>query len=235
MSSNEDKLRQDAIDWVKIHKGDLFDQAIEESGFDTAFYDPTPAASFMAGTPGAGKTELSKRFIEQFAIRPIRLDADDFRNKIPGYTGSNSEVVQPAAALAVDKVLERVFKKRYSFILDATFAIGKAVQNLKRANRRGYSIQIFFVYQDPIQAWEFTKLREQKEGRYVPKETFINAYFASRNNVHRAKEQFGNQVSLHMIVKDYVHNIETVYYDIETVEQFLEKVYTKEELERILK
>ena len=77
----------------------------------------------MAGTPGAGKTEVSKRFLEKFTATPIRIDADDSRHKIPGYNGSNSHIIQPATALAVDKVLEKVFEKKYSFMLDGTFAI----------------------------------------------------------------------------------------------------------------
>jgi UDP-N-acetylglucosamine kinase len=72
----------------------------------------TPAASFMAGTPGAGKTEFSKRLIENFSVKPLRIDTDELREKIPGYTGANSKVVQGAASVALDRILDRVLKDR---------------------------------------------------------------------------------------------------------------------------
>lgn len=232
---NQRKLTDDALSWVRQNKSDLFDMVVGESQYDISIVEDQPAASFMAGTPGAGKTEVSKRFIEQFAVRPVRIDADEFRHKIPGYTGSNSHLVQPAASLAVDKVLERVFQKRYSFILDGTFAFGRAVQNLKRAHRRGYTMQIFFVYQDPVVAWEFTRIREAKEGRCVPREVFINSYFASRANVLRAKSVFGDELSLYLIVKDYQKQSEVIHDNVDDIDKYTEKIYTKDELERILK
>lgn len=231
---NEELLRKQALQWVKDNKTQLFNEVIFEGNFQPEMDEYPPAASFMAGTPGAGKTEVSKRFLEKFTAAPIRIDADDFRQKIPGYTGDNSHIVQPAAALAVDKVLEKIFEKKYSFLLDGTFAIGKAVENLKRADRRNYTLQIFFVYQDPLQAWEFTKIRQKKEGRYVPKEAFIRSYFAARENVLKAKEFFGDKVTLFVIVKDYVNGTEAIYDDVSEIDQYLPQVYNKEQLEDII-
>jgi UDP-N-acetylglucosamine kinase len=119
-------------------------------------------------------------------------------------------------------------------MLDGTFAIGKAVENLKRADRRNYSLQIFFVYQDPVQAWEFTKIRQKVEGRYVPKETFINAYFAARENVLKAKHLFGDKLTLFIIVKDYVGGTETIYDNVDDIDQYLPKVYNREQLQEII-
>ena len=47
----------------------------------------------MAGSSGAGKTESSKNLIKKFSKddhQIIRIDPDELRIKIPGYTGSNS-------------------------------------------------------------------------------------------------------------------------------------------------
>jgi hypothetical protein len=119
-------------------------------------------------------------------------------------------------------------------MLDGTFAIGKAVENLKRAERRNYTMQIFFVYQDPLQAWEFTKIREKTEGRYVPKDTFINSYFAARENVLKAKQFFGDELTLFMIVKDYMNGTETIHDNVSDIDQYLPKVYNREQLEEII-
>ncbi|MGZ7224811.1 zeta toxin family protein, partial [Streptococcus pyogenes] len=84
--------------------------------------------------------------------------------------------------------------------------IGKAKKNVERAINRNYQVSIYYVYQDPLIAWDFTKERERKQGRHVPKETFINAYFQSRKNISELKSQLGNQISLHIVQKDYQNN-----------------------------
>ena len=53
----------------------------------------------MAGSPGAGKTEVSKAFAALLEELPaqgfdglgkvLRIDPDDYRAYLPGYTGSN--------------------------------------------------------------------------------------------------------------------------------------------------
>lgn len=229
-----DEISVQAKEWVKSHRKQLFDSALTRSSYNENIKEDKPAATFMAGTPGAGKTEVSTRFAEQFALRPIRVDADEFRKEIPGYTGTNSHIIQPAATLAVDKVMDIIYKNCYSFILDGTFAYGHAIVNLKRAQRKGYTLQVIFVYQDPVQAWEFTKVREQKEGRYVPKDTFINSYFKARQNVKNAKKEFGDLLNLTLIIKDYLTNNEVICSDIDDVDKYLDRVYNRDELKGLL-
>ena len=69
----------------------------------------------------------------------------------------------------------------------------------------------------------------------MPKETFINAYFAARQNVTSAKKMFGENLTLFLVVKDYIQDTETVYDDIEDIDEYLVKIYNREELERLLK
>lgn len=193
-----------------------------------------PIAAFMAGTPGAGKTELARNIMALFDTKPCRIDADDFRQLIPGYDGANSSLVQPAAAMMVDKVFDVVIDRGFSFILDGTFAVGKSVENIKRAIRHGFEVQVYFVYQDPKEAWEFTKIREQKEGRHVPLDAFVDAYFKSRENVKSVKGEFGNKVLLQVIVKSYHSNEEAIYNDVTDLDKILPMLYNKDELKGIL-
>ncbi len=226
---NDDTLAQQSIDYVKHNKQIFIDAVCQNTNSSTH-----PIAVFMAGTPGAGKTEVAKGVMEFFEVEPCRIDADDFRQLIPGYNGSNSSVVQPAASLAVDKVLDKVFAGKHSFILDGTFAIGKSVMNIKRALRHGFEVQIYFVYQDPMEAWEFTKIREAKEGRKVPLDTFVDVYFKSRENVKKVKDEFGDRVLLQVIVKSYSKNEEKVYSDVSDLEEVLPILYNKDELKEKL-
>lgn len=224
-----DPLVQQSIDFVRQNKQIFFDAVC-----GNAIPSDNPIAAFMAGTPGAGKTEMAKNIMGFFDVEPCRIDADEFRALIPGYNGTNSSVVQPAASMAVDKVLDRVLDKNYPFILDGTFAIGKSVMNIKRALRRGFDVHIYFVYQDPKEAWDFTKIREISEGRVVPIETFIDAYFKSRENVRKVKEEFGDNVLLHVIVKSYNKSEEEVYNDVDDLDKILPILYNKDELKEIL-
>ncbi|MEZ4114532.1 MAG: zeta toxin family protein [Candidatus Paceibacterota bacterium] len=49
--------------------------------------DEKPVSIFMAGSPGAGKTEFSKRFLEDYDGRNvIRIDSDDLRKEFKDYS-----------------------------------------------------------------------------------------------------------------------------------------------------
>lgn len=92
---------------------------------------------------------------------------------------------------------------------------------------------IYYIFQDPIIAWTFTQIREQKEGRRVPKEAFIRAFFRARENVSEAKAHFGNKIELNLIIKDFTKNFEQVYPNVDVIDIYLPKMYTKEELEKL--
>ncbi len=93
---------------------------------------------------------------------------------------------------------------------------------------------IYYVYQDPFIAWDFTKKREEVEGRFVPKERFINAFFQSRKNLMRVKKQFQEKITINILVKDFQNTISDFLMDIDNVELALPISYTKERLEEEL-
>ncbi|QGP77488.1 hypothetical protein GLW17_04575 [Tetragenococcus halophilus] len=70
-------------------------------------------------------------------------------------------------------------------MLDGTFAIDKSLENVKRAVKRDYDTSTYYVYQNLFIARAFTQLRQQTEGRYVPKAKLIKSYFNSRKNVKK--------------------------------------------------
>lgn len=97
--------------------------------------------------------------------------------------------------------------------------------------KRDYVVEIYFIYQNPIIAWNYTKLREKKEGRFVPKDRFINAYFKSRENVRGILKEYGDVVSVHVVLKDYNNKIATIIPDVTDLDLILPGSYTKPELE----
>ena len=101
--------------------------------------------------------------------------------------------------------------------------------------KRWNGVGIFYVYQDPLIAWEFTKIRERKEGRSVPKKAFIEAYFNAKNNVNKIKAEFGKKVTVELIIKDYKNGVEKVVFSIDKVDSFLKNEYNSKSLEKLLK
>ncbi len=199
-----------------------------------------PSSYFMAGSPGAGKTEYSKSFIQQLQQKYperkiVRIDADDIRDYIPQYDHSNAMLIQGAASLGVEYLLDYVIKHRQDFLLDATFAdYAKAYQNITRCLHRNRKIGITYIYQDPFVAWDFTKKRKRVEGRPVPKDTFINAFFTAKENVDRIKNEFGKRVELDLIIKNVNQKVEKAEFNIDRVADYLQIEYTPQTLGELL-
>jgi predicted ABC-type ATPase len=199
-----------------------------------------PISIFMAGSPGAGKTEFSKRLISELKSGgiierdPVRIDPDDIRGFLPGYTGTNSYIFQAASAIGVEKLYDHVLDKRQSAIIDGTFSSEKSIQNIERSVKRNRPIEIFYIYQDPKLAWEFTKKRESLEGRNIPKEAFIEAFFTSKENVNNVKLRFGDKVRLNLVKKDFVSGFEELRLNIDKVDHYLEIPYTRDDLNELI-
>ena len=109
------------------------------------------------------------------------------------------------------------------------------MDDIKRALKRNRKVGIFYIYQDPIIAWEFTKKREAVEGRHVSKGMFINSFFLARENVNKIKELLGDKIELHLVEKNYTNELENTKFNIDKVDNYLKLKYTKEDLAQLLK
>jgi predicted ABC-type ATPase len=145
INKGSDEYTQEvAVKYIRDHKKDTVKNVVG---------DVMPAkkavAIFMAGSPGAGKTEFSIHFLaEQFAHNSIvRIDPDKIREELPGYNGKNAYLFQGAVSLAIEKILDYVFRKNIHFLLDGTFAhLRVARKNIKRAIKKDRFVQINYVY-----------------------------------------------------------------------------------------
>lgn len=233
MTEDESQIESEAFEFIKVHKKELFEQFCP---VDICYPVTNPISLFMAGSPGAGKTEVSKGLIKRFKDVPIRIDADEIRSMCPGYTGTNAHLFQKAANKGVNTLYDHALHQNINCIMDGTFAYGGAAENIERSLKYKRRVEIWFVYQDPVRAWEFTKAREAREARRISKDIFIKAFFDSRNNAQTIKEHFGAQIELNILTKDYEMGDEDLHLNVPASEldHLIDDRYSKDDLERIL-
>lgn len=229
------EITERAIEYAKKHKKVIADQLTSLELFPPS---EDPISVFMAGSPGAGKTEFSKNLIqviEQKKNAPaLRIDGDELRNNLPEYSGSNSKLFQGAISILVEKIHDEALKKKQNFVLDGTlFQYSKALENIKRSLNKKRRVFIFYIYQKPLVAWKFTQAREKIEGRNIPKEAFIEQFCSARETVERIRAEFGEEVLIYLVRKDFEKD--TIERMVEimpggSVDQFLPSTYTRESL-----
>ena len=233
MDKNIVQISDNAKDFIKKEKRTLIKKFANLEKFPSI---KKPFSFFMAGSPGAGKTEFSKRLIEMMIPIPIvRIDTDEIKEFVPQYNGKNSDVVQGAASIAVDNLNYYTLKHKQNSIMDGTFAnYNVAYRNITNCLNKKRRISIFYLYQDPLIAWDFTRKRERLEGRYIPKEAFIDAFFKARENVQLIKHEFGEKVRLNLVIKNKENDIEKIEFDINNIDNIIKIRYNKNSLNAIL-
>lgn len=199
-----------------------------------------PVSFFMAGSPGAGKTEFSKNFVKymenekDFPI--VRIDADEIRELCPEYSGNNAHLFQDAATLGVNKLYDYVNKKKYNVLIDCTFScLEYAKDNIDRAIRKKRNIDIFYIYQDPKAAWEFTLKREKIQKRKITLDVFIEDFFSAKENVNEIKKIYKEKININLIEKDYNQNIIKFEINVENIDNYIKFEYNRESLYNVVK
>lgn len=206
---------------------------------DTQIYPPEkePVSVFMAGSPGAGKTESAKEIIAELEKKSggskiLRIDPDDLRSEFEGYNGTNSWLFQGATSVYVDRMHDLALKNGQSFILDGTLSnLERARLNVTRSLKRKRKVQIWYVYQSPFLAWEFVQAREAKEGRRILPERFIDQYFAARDVVNALKTEFGADIKVDLLIKPSDASPKTVHQGVDRIDTHVPERFTRAQLE----
>lgn len=228
MNQDDLILAENAVKFIKQNKIALVEKFADDNSFPS--YD-NPVSVFMAGSPGAGKTEFSKGLLKKFNFSVVRIDPDEIRNILPGYNGKNSYIFQSAVSIGVEKLHDYVLSKRKNFILDGTFSSYETgLKNINRSLDKSGPVLIQFIYQDPYTAWDFTKKREALEGRYIPKDVFVDQFFESRKVVNEIKSIFGKKVTVDLFSKNYNTNQDDIQLNVDNLDSHIKQVYTKEDL-----
>lgn len=254
LTEQERKIQDEAIQEIKSRKHELIEKFI----LSKRPLRLSVISFFMAGSPGAGKTEFSRRYMSdaidktdeklmQFLVKNnidiesvdtlfIRIDVDEIREFLSQYQKTdvakgikgNAHVVQKAANRGLDMIREYCFKQGISFLQDGTFGNYDTMRGMiEKSLRTGREVQIFYIYLDPLVAWEFTQAREYLEGRNIIQEKFIEQFYNSQKNVERVKTEFGSRVKIHCVLKNDRNEVEAIRLDVPSVDNFLKMQYNK--------
>lgn len=233
LSPEEERIQQEALAFAKANR-----RAIARRLTDRSLYPPEdePVSVFMAGSPGAGKTEASVELIAKLGSPVVRIDPDELRNECPGYAGANAYLFQPAVSVLVEKIHDQALEQSQSFLLDGTLShYDRARRNIERSFGRGRTVQILYVYQEPRLAWEFVQAREAAEGRRIPTEQFIEQYFAARDVVNRLKADLGKAIKVDLLLKNNDNSNRMYQAGVDRIDTHIPERYTRSDVEQMLK
>lgn len=235
LTEEQECIRSEAIEFAKKNK-----KAIARRLTDPEIFvgEENPVSVFMAGSPGAGKTEASKELLatlESDGSRVLRIDSDELRTEFVGYTGENSWLFQPAVSILVDKIHDYALEQKLSFLLDGTLSnYERAKKNVERSLKKNRTVQILYVYQEPMQAWAFVMAREAVEGRRIPPQQFIDQYFAARGVVNRLKQDFGQDIKVDLLFKNNDNSARLYKAGIDQIDFHIPEKHDRVVLEQML-
>lgn len=232
---NDEEITELAILDAKKRK-----KVIARELVDNNIQEDTPVSVFMAGSPGAGKTEMARIIIKQFSseygVTPVHIENDELRKEFNAYNGTNSPLFQRPATILVEAIHDRALKRSVSFILDSTLSnYDKAVSNIQRSLDKGRYVQIIFVYQDPKQAWKLVLARESVEGRRVPPDVFVDQFMESQVVVSKLKKHFGQSIGIIFIEKNIESTSKRPQFNVTDIDAVLRKKYNREYLQAIVR
>ena len=199
MHQNKEQIEKEAIQYLKNTKEDFCNTYLKN-----CLPLENKLAIFTAGSSGSGKTEFAE-FITEQEENIIHLDIDSIREYfIPiGYNGSNSELYQKPSSWGVHYLFDEAVKKQgLSIIMDSNFSSYElANRNIKSLIKRGYNIEIYYIYDDLKKCFLYTKKREAITKRKVPEDVFFNSVIKSRETVINIKKEYQDSITLNLIDK----------------------------------
>jgi predicted ABC-type ATPase len=232
MKSDDQRIADEAVVFAKANRKGIARRLTDPSIF---LSEDSPVSVFMAGSPGAGKTEASLEFLSRFGGGVLRIDPDNYRSELPGYTGSNSSLFQRAVSVLVSAVHDEALRLQQSFLLDGTSSNYETVaRNIQRSLKRGRFVLVLYVYQNPERAWKFVQAREKVEGRNIPVEGFVHQYFAAREVVNRLKFHFGHSVTVDIFIKNEDGSTKAYRENIQQIDTHIPETYDHDSLARKL-
>lgn len=219
------------IEWANKYKKRIAREFIRRIAYESS---AEPSGIFTAGLPGAGKTEFTEELIKNIEHPPLRIDMDEIARLIEGYKPEIADKFKAGASIILSRIYDEVLKAHIDFVFDGTFSSPNALPNLQRAIRHGHKVKVYYIHQDPVIAWQFTKDRELVEHRAIDRMGFIETYGKIENNL-RDLCKVSNDVTISLIVKDSNNRIGQRYENVDDkLFDLLPKFLTKEQLGAVI-
>lgn len=130
-------------------------------------------AIFMAGIPGAGKTEFVENTIKNALPNTTPIEHDELVEYIKGYKPENYYNFRSAGSTLVTRVFTECLKEGYSFIFDGTLSHENGKRNITKCLKKGYEVVVIYIFQDASKAWELTQAREVVKKRAIERSGFV--------------------------------------------------------------
>lgn len=235
MTPDEKRIAQAALEHAKKHRTEIARRLTDPTIFVP---EANPVSVFMAGSPGAGKTEASIELLNLKAAdgaKVLRIDPDELREALPGYNGANSWLFQRAVIPIIERIHDLALQQGQSFLLDGTLSsYNVAERNIQRSLDKGRTVQILYVYQEPEQAWKFVQARETAEGRRIQPEDFVRQYFAARDVVNRLKAELGKRIQVDLLMKNNDGSHQFYRAGIDRIDNHVPEKYSVGDVKRML-
>ena len=212
-----------------VNKREFINKMIEECGAEP---EAEPAAIFMAGLPGSGKTEISKNLIDDFGVNLLRIDMDEIAEKLPGYKPEKADEFRKPATTLLSECLKYALHHKISFLMDGTFGGGQALKNIERSLNHGFKVKIVYALQDSKVAWDFTVAREKVEHRAIKFDGFVEAYYKTINNIKKVSEEFGDLIMIDIAIKTKENKVGEWLRDVKAdrIDSLVNVEYNKDKL-----
>ena len=181
-----------------IEKRKIILDLVKQSG---ALPEAEPAAFFVAGLPGSGKTEISKNLIKESGVKLLRIDMDEIAELLPDYKPEIADEFRKPSTSILSECFSYALHHKISFLMDGTFGSAQAIKNIERSLNHDFKPKIVYALQDPKIAWQFTLAREKVEHRAIKFEGFVEAYYKTINNLRIILDKYSDKVALDIAIK----------------------------------
>ncbi len=220
----------DVDGWVRNNKKKIAREILQRIALEPHV---NPSGIFTAGLPGSGKTEFTTELIQELAVKPLRIDMDELASLIEGYRPQLADMFRKGASSILTELYTKVLREHGDFVFDGTLAHDRALLNIQRAIKRGYTIKVYYIHQDPVVAWQFTKDRELVERRGIKKEGFIESYLGLYKNL-RILQASSLPLTISVVVKDANNKVIARHENVADIFAYTERVVDDSELARVI-
>jgi len=224
----DDDKKELYLQWAKQNKKKIARAYLSSQHFESS---DSPSIIFMAGLPGAGKTEFAKRLLPQLEKPMLHIDLDNLAENISEYQPKFANLFRPGANIILEKLFDEAVKRKIDILMDGTLGHHKALENTRRViNKHGYKVRVYFISIDPITAWRNTLYREKVEHRNIENNGFINTYYQLLHNLNQIQDVFGGDIPISVVIKEDSSYMKNIVQNVDDISRFTKPVLTKDEL-----